>query len=136
MMELGSRNALRSQPFRPYSDLLISSVPELRTGWLDGIGDVHLKEASTEVPAGRSSQARSFYRRCALRVPGLCDSAPAPVRHLAKGADIRCQRTGGGTFEVCSGPCAHACRRVFRKTRPAAIGAHAESQITCGFKIT
>ena len=93
MMELGSRNALRSQPFRPYSNLLISSVPELRTGWLDGLGDVHLKEASTEVPAGRSSQARSFYRRCALRVPGLCDSAPAPVRHLAKGADIRCQRT-------------------------------------------
>jgi peptide/nickel transport system ATP-binding protein len=93
MMELGSRSALRSRPFHPYSDLLISSVPELRTGWLDGISEVHLKEASTEVPAGRSSEACSFYPRCALRVPGLCDVAPAPIRRLAKGADIRCQRT-------------------------------------------
>ncbi len=93
MMELGSRNALRNRPFHPYSDLLISSVPELRTGWLDGISEVHLKEASTEVPAGRPSDACSFYRRCALRLPGVCDTAPAPIRRLAKGAAIRCQRT-------------------------------------------
>ena len=83
-MELGSRNALRSQPFRPYSDLLISSVPESRTGWLDGIGDVQHQEASTEYPpeviAGRSLHrcARCAFRDCAIRA-GACPAAKVPI---------------------------------------------------------
>jgi len=92
MMEFGSRNALREQPFHPYSDLLISSVPELRTGWLDGISEAHLQEA-----AGASDLLRpdtcSFFARCALRIPGRCDTALPPIRRLSKGSVIRCQRT-------------------------------------------
>src|SRR5260221_2516207 len=78
MMEFGSRNALREQPFHPYSDLLISSVPELRTGLLDGISEAHLHEA-----AGASDLLRadtcSFFARCALRIPGRCDTALPPI---------------------------------------------------------
>jgi peptide/nickel transport system ATP-binding protein len=92
MMEFGSREALRNRPFHPYSDLLISSVPELRPGWLDGISETHVKEAAGAPPASRG-QACSFFGRCALRIPGRCDTQAPPIRHLSKGAEIRCQRS-------------------------------------------
>jgi peptide/nickel transport system ATP-binding protein len=93
MMEFGSRTALSQRPLHPYSDLLISSVPELRTGWLDSISDTHLKEASAGTPRASRDVACSFFERCALRIPGRCDSEATPIRRLSKGADIRCQRT-------------------------------------------
>jgi peptide/nickel transport system ATP-binding protein len=93
MMEFGSREALRQRPLHPYSDLLISSVPELRTGWLDSISDTHLKEASAGAPRASRDAACSFFERCALRIPGRCNSEVTPIRRLSKGADIRCQRT-------------------------------------------
>jgi peptide/nickel transport system ATP-binding protein len=93
MMEAGDREAFRRPPFHPYSDLLISSVPELRVGWLDGVSEVHLQEASAGVPSPMRGAACSFFGRCALRLPGRCDTEPSPVRRLAKGAVIRCQRT-------------------------------------------
>ena len=34
-VESGSRQTLAAPPFHPYTDLLISSVPELRRGWLE-----------------------------------------------------------------------------------------------------
>jgi peptide/nickel transport system ATP-binding protein len=93
MMEFGSRIALSQRPLHPYSDLLISSVPELRTGWLDGISDTHLKEASAGTPRASRDLTCSFFERCAVRIPGRCDSEATPIRRLSKGADIRCQRT-------------------------------------------
>jgi peptide/nickel transport system ATP-binding protein len=93
MMEFGSRIALSQRPLHPYSDLLISSVPELRTGWLDGISDTHLKEASAGTPRASRDLTCSFFERCAVRMPGRCDSEATPIRRLSKGADIRCQRT-------------------------------------------
>jgi peptide/nickel transport system ATP-binding protein len=93
MMEFGSREALRNRPFHPYSDLLISSVPELRPGWLDGISQIHLKEAAAGSPRPSRDKACSFFARCALRIEGRCNTETPPVRHLSKGSDIRCQRT-------------------------------------------
>jgi peptide/nickel transport system ATP-binding protein len=93
MMEFGSRAALQNRPFHPYSDLLISSVPELRTGWLDGISETHLQEASAGVASFSRKDTCSFFDRCALRIPGRCDTEPPPIRRLTKGAEIRCQRT-------------------------------------------
>jgi peptide/nickel transport system ATP-binding protein len=93
MMEFGSRSALQERPFHPYSDLLISSVPELRTGWLDGISETHLQEASAGTPSFSRRDMCSFFDRCALRIPGRCDTELPPIRRLSKGAEIRCQRT-------------------------------------------
>ncbi|MCA6119963.1 ABC transporter ATP-binding protein [Bradyrhizobium sp. WSM 1738] len=93
MMEHGSRRALGQRPLHPYSDLLISSVPELRQGWLDGISENVLKEASVGVARPGRGEACSFFERCAVRVPGRCDVEPTPLRSLTKGAKIRCQRT-------------------------------------------
>ncbi|MGY3033966.1 peptide/nickel transport system ATP-binding protein [Bradyrhizobium sp. USDA 4354] len=93
MMEYGSRGSLHQRPLHPYSDLLISSVPELRQGWLDRIGDKYLKEAAAGVARSARGETCSFFERCSVRIPGRCDVEPTPLRHLSKGADIRCQRT-------------------------------------------
>lgn len=93
MMEHGSRSALRQRPLHPYSELLISSVPELRQGWLDGINEKVLKEASAGVARPGRGEACSFFERCSVRIPGRCDIEPTPLRRLSKGASIRCQRT-------------------------------------------
>ncbi|WP_346658188.1 hypothetical protein [Bradyrhizobium sp. 138] len=98
MMEHGSRSALRQ--LHPYSNLLISSVPELRQGWLDGINETVLKEASAGVARPARGETCSFFERCSVRIPGCCDVEPTPFRQLSKGARIRCQRTEEELIEL------------------------------------
>jgi len=100
MMERGNRSALRERPLHPYSELLISSVPELRQGWLDGISETVLKEATAGVARPGRGAACSFFERCSVRIPGRCDIEPTPLRRLSKGADIRCQRTEEELMEL------------------------------------
>jgi peptide/nickel transport system ATP-binding protein len=93
LVETGGRNAMRQRPMHPYTDLLISSVPELRSGWLDGISATHLKEAAGGVSLRMAAQPCAFFSRCAQRIPGLCDMEAPPLRDLAKGARIRCHHS-------------------------------------------
>ncbi len=93
LVETGGRNAMRGRPMHPYTDLLISSVPELRTGWLDGISATHLKEAAGGVSLRMAAEPCAFFSRCAHRMPGLCDVEAPPLRDLAKGARIRCHHS-------------------------------------------
>jgi peptide/nickel transport system ATP-binding protein len=90
LVETGGRNALRQRPMHPYTDLLIASVPELRTGWLDGISATQLKEAAGGVSWHMAAQPCAFFSRCAHRISGVCDIEAPPLRELAKGARIRC----------------------------------------------
>jgi oligopeptide/dipeptide ABC transporter ATP-binding protein len=92
MVELGGRDAMRRRPMHPYTDLLLSSVPELRTGWLDSISATHLAEASGGVAFHAATQPCTFFGRCAQRLPGVCNAEPPPLRSLSKGAVIRCHR--------------------------------------------
>jgi peptide/nickel transport system ATP-binding protein len=86
-VELGSTAALTQRPMHPYSDLLISSVPELRVGWLDGI-------PPTPTPVAKRVQGGcAFFSRCSLRVEKICDTVPPPARRLSKGAEIQCHRS-------------------------------------------
>jgi peptide/nickel transport system ATP-binding protein len=87
-VETGSRESIETAPWHPYSELLISSVPELRPGWLEEVSAA--PDAVTPV-AGKPACA--FFPRCAVRMAGMCDTTPPPVRRLAKGADILCHRT-------------------------------------------
>ena len=98
-METGSRGTLAVKPLHPYSDLLIASVPELRTGWLDGLHAVHIREATDGVGGAPRTSACTFFPRCPVRIPGRCDTEPTPVRLLSKGAVIRCQRTEAELLE-------------------------------------
>jgi peptide/nickel transport system ATP-binding protein len=89
-VELGSAAALTQRPMHPYSDLLISSVPELRVGWLDGVATT---DAPVAARAAGSREGCAFFDRCALRLDGVCDTIAPPSRRLAKGAEIQCHRS-------------------------------------------
>ncbi|MBV9786425.1 MAG: ABC transporter ATP-binding protein [Acidisphaera sp.] len=92
-VELGGRAALRRRPMHPYTDLLLSSVPELRPGWLEGISFTHLAEAAGGLMPADAQLPCPFFRRCAVHIPGTCDVLLPPHRVLGKGSEILCQRT-------------------------------------------
>jgi peptide/nickel transport system ATP-binding protein len=98
-VEASSREALRRPPLHPYTELLIASVPELRPGWLEGIDPARTTEAAAP-PLAAASRPCAFFERCAVRVPGLCDVLDPPVRHLAKGSNIRCHRSETELLEL------------------------------------
>ncbi|MBR0680876.1 ABC transporter ATP-binding protein [Roseomonas eburnea] len=86
-VEAGSRRGIQEAPWHPYTELLISSVPELRQGWLEERGSVRGPEAQdTRKPAC------AFFPRCGQAIPGTCDVVAPPRRRLSKGAEILCHR--------------------------------------------
>ncbi|HWK47988.1 MAG TPA: ABC transporter ATP-binding protein [Stellaceae bacterium] len=91
MVEFGDRASAVTAPWHPYSELLISSIPELRPGWLEEAtaGRVQGVESAATGPR----PACAFFPRCGMRIEGVCDREAAPQRHLGKGATIACHRT-------------------------------------------
>jgi len=80
----------------PYFHLLASSVPELRTGWLDDVGSAHrapLPLIAAPAPSARPGLC-SFLDRCPLRIPGRCDAEAPPRRVLNDGVEVLCHRSG------------------------------------------
>jgi peptide/nickel transport system ATP-binding protein len=94
-VEIGGRAALRQAPHHPYTDLLLSSVPELRPGWLEGISRAHIDEAGGGLSREDLTVPCPFFRRCAVRIPETCNVLPPPARRLANGTGILCHHTEG-----------------------------------------
>jgi peptide/nickel transport system ATP-binding protein len=92
-VELGGRAALQQRPMHPYTDLLLSSVPELRQGWLEGVSRTHMDEASRGFSIADGRLPCAFFRRCAVRIPGTCDVLPPPERSFRKGASVLCHQS-------------------------------------------
>jgi peptide/nickel transport system ATP-binding protein len=92
VMERGPGRVVMQAPQHPYADLLASSMPELRTGWLDGIDAARLAEARGEAARPGHSDHCAFAARCAVR-DGRCETEPPPLRRFAKGSEVRCHRT-------------------------------------------
>lgn len=92
VMERGPGRAVMQAPQHPYADLLATSMPELRPGWLDGIDAVRLVEARGEAARPSRSDRCAFVARCPVRVAS-CESEAPPIRHFVKGSSVRCHRT-------------------------------------------
>jgi peptide/nickel transport system ATP-binding protein len=92
-VEAGDRAALCAPPFHPYADLLISSAPELRTGWLDEASIRCHSELPPIGPRAEHSELCTFLGRCPLRVDGLCNTTAPARRQLSNGAEVLCHRT-------------------------------------------
>jgi len=90
-VESASRHALSAAPCHPYTDLLITSVPELRRGWLEQIAP------PVELPVvGASSHAPglcSFLQRCPVRIDGVCNVAAPPHVVTRQGKQILCHHS-------------------------------------------
>jgi peptide/nickel transport system ATP-binding protein len=88
-VELAPREAFSAPPFHPYTDLLVSSVPELRPGWLEATGS-----AGPLPPIGPLAEdvreLCSFLPRCPVRIDGVCNIVPPPRHALAKGNEVLC----------------------------------------------
>ena len=92
-VEAGTRQALAAPPFHPYADLLISSVPELRTGWLDGVPMRSLAESGARLSPSEAAGLCTFRNRCPVRVEGKCEREAPPRQALGEGKEILCHRT-------------------------------------------
>ena len=84
--EQGTTREVFSPPYHPYTDLLISSVPELRTDWLSDV-----LETREGVSAGRGSfpvdAGCAFRTRCPFAIDAVCDTRTPPARRLRDAGD-------------------------------------------------
>ena len=93
-VDSGSRKALAAPPFHPYADLLIASVPELRTGWLEGLPARLAVEAPAPGAGKPPAGLCTFLDRCPVRIAGVCEKVAPPRRALGGGKEILCHHTG------------------------------------------
>jgi peptide/nickel transport system ATP-binding protein len=87
-VEAGDREL--APPFHPYTNLLISSVPQMRRGWLEQIPPLNaLPPIGAESPA---ADLCTFLKRCPVRIDGVCNLI-APSRQALRGSkEILCHR--------------------------------------------
>ena len=99
--EQGPTDKVLSPPYHPYTRLLISSVPEMRTGWLEDT--VASQETITGMTGGveLTDIGCPFFARCPLAIEGTCDTTAPPRRIEGEDHVIECHREvdellGGG----------------------------------------
>ncbi|GFM87541.1 ABC transporter ATP-binding protein [Pseudomonas cichorii] len=90
-VEEGSCESFSKAPFHPYTDLLVSSVPELRQGWLEECSSTCGKLPSISAPAN-NPELCTFLNRCPVRVEGLCNKTAPARRQIGGGSEILCHR--------------------------------------------
>ena len=93
VVEQGPVNEVLDPPFHPYTRLLISSVPELRIGWLEDT--MQKREMAVGIARGVEITRRGcpFYNRCPMGIEGTCETETPPVRELEDGHEIHCHQT-------------------------------------------
>jgi len=90
VVEKGPSKAVFSPPFHPYTKLLLSSVPEMRQGWLDGVADTSEARAASAASVVIGGTGCPFANRCALAIRGTCDTTAPAVRDLPGDLQIAC----------------------------------------------
>jgi peptide/nickel transport system ATP-binding protein len=86
------RAAFARSAHHPYFDLLASSVPQLRRGWLEQVGASRLAELPPIGEPARHATLCSFLDRCPMRIAGTCDTTAPPRRLLDGRVEILCHR--------------------------------------------
>ncbi|MGI9480267.1 MAG: ABC transporter ATP-binding protein [Hyphomicrobiaceae bacterium] len=90
--EQGDTDKVLSPPYHPYTRLLISSVPEMRVGWLDELSQEQDTLKSLASGVELKTTGCPFYARCPLAIPGTCDTQDPPQRDNGAGHVIDCHR--------------------------------------------
>ena len=90
VVEKGPSMAVFSPPFHPYTKLLLSSVPEMRQGWLEGVADSSEAQAASAGSVVIGAKGCPFANRCAFAIAGTCERTPPPVHNLPGGLQIAC----------------------------------------------
>ena len=93
VVEQGSTDKVLSPPYHPYTRLLISSVPELRIGWLEETMETSEAKAGIDRVVEITEVGCPFYSRCPLAIPGTCDKDVPPIREIGGDHKIECHRS-------------------------------------------
>jgi len=93
VVEQGPTDEVLEPPFHPYTRLLISSVPEMRIGWLEDT--MKKREMAVGIARGVEITAKGcpFYNRCPLAIEGTCQTVVPPTLNLENGHQISCHLT-------------------------------------------
>ncbi|QOT70664.1 ABC transporter ATP-binding protein [Sphingobium fuliginis] len=89
-VESGRCESYSTAPFHPYTDLLISSVPEMRTDWL---ADESFRNNAPFAGMNEQPALCRFLPRCPVAISGRCDTIAPPLQSMAAGNIILCHRT-------------------------------------------
>ena len=100
VVEKGPTNQVLAPPFHPYTRLLMFSVPELRTGWLEDT--MRTREAMVGIARGVeiTKVGCPFFSRCPMAIHDVCDTQDAPLREDSPGHVIACHRELGDLLEL------------------------------------
>ncbi|MDG2236227.1 MAG: ABC transporter ATP-binding protein [Arenicellales bacterium] len=90
VVEKGTTDAVLSPPYHPYTRLLISSVPELRVGWLEETMQTQEAQAGIDRVVTLTDKGCPFFDRCPRAIKDTCDQETPPVRMLSEGHAIEC----------------------------------------------
>ena len=90
--EVGPTEEVFSPPYHPYTALLISSVPELRQGWLEDVLSSRIVASVVDRDALASAAGCPFFNRCPLAIDGVCDRELPPAHKVADDDVIYCHR--------------------------------------------
>ena len=93
VVEQGRVDQVLSPPYHPYTRLLISSVPELRIGWLEETMETQEAKAGIDRVVTITRMGCAFYDRCPIAIKGTCDKKLPPTRKLTDNHTIECHRT-------------------------------------------
>ena len=92
VVEEGPTRNLLGLPSHPYTQLLLSSVPEARPGWLEEVMRSRAALAGIARKVELTEVGCPFYPRCPVAIAGVCDTRPAPWREPVPGHRIACHR--------------------------------------------
>ncbi len=93
VVEQGKTDHVLAPPYHPYTRLLISSVPELRVGWLEETMQTQEAQAGIDRVVKLTATGCPFFDRCPLAIEGTCDREPPPIRDIGDGHTIDCHRS-------------------------------------------
>lgn len=94
VVEQGATQDVLSPPFHPYTRLLMSSIPEMRVGWLENTSAGRKPLSDRALSVSAKTMGCPFYNRCAYAIEGLCSSSKPPRRYVQEenGHYIECHR--------------------------------------------
>jgi len=100
IVEQGPVDEVLSPPFHPYTRLLISSVPEMRIGWLEET--MQKREMAVGIARGVeiTDVGCPFYNRCPIAISGTCERVTAPTYELKPGHFISCHHNADDIMKI------------------------------------